>query len=212
MASVSQMASIVISVSFASCLTACTFPWSNSTDGRPVPRQLQLPLSSPRHVHASQTCDHRQLRAKTGVPSGAQSAPLQIGLATRYQNAGGQTVENAGDFSGGTTFVRSWINRRSNWARAEKILKINSPDAVVVSIAPSWSDRNPTPRSLRPSTTVIRCRIDLPRRSSRHATSVSPVCNVARHFASPGRSHRAPDSLSLKIWELGIPWLESASS
>ena len=33
--------------------------------------------------------------------------------------------------------------RRSNWASAEKILKISSPDAVVVSIAPSFNERNP---------------------------------------------------------------------
>ncbi len=38
-------------------------------------------------------------------------------------------------------FVRSWISRRSNWAKAEKMLKISSPDAEVVSIAPSFRER-----------------------------------------------------------------------
>ena len=32
-------------------------------------------------------------------------------------------------------FVRSCISRRSNWANAEKMLKINSPEAHVVSMA-----------------------------------------------------------------------------
>jgi len=36
------------------------------------------------------------------VPSGAQPAPTQIGLVTLHENAGGKTVENAGDSSGGT--------------------------------------------------------------------------------------------------------------
>lgn len=41
--------------------------------------------------------------------------------------------------------VLSGINLRSNWAREEKILNINSPEAVVVSIAPSQSERKPMP-------------------------------------------------------------------
>ena len=41
--------------------------------------------------------------------------------------------------------VRSWINLRSNWASAEKMLNISSPEAQMVSIAPSLSERNPTP-------------------------------------------------------------------
>src|ERR1035441_8090534 len=36
--------------------------------------------------------------------------------------------------------VRSWIRRRSNWARLANTLKISSPEAVVVSIAPSQID------------------------------------------------------------------------
>jgi len=52
------------------------------------------------------------------VPSGAQIAPTQIGLATLRENAGGKTAENAGDSSGGTTekftsnFFTWHINRR----------------------------------------------------------------------------------------------------
>ena len=34
-------------------------------------------------------------------------------------------------------FVLSWISRRSNWARAENMLRTNSPDADVVSICHS---------------------------------------------------------------------------
>ena len=41
--------------------------------------------------------------------------------------------------------VRSWIRRLSNWASEEKMLNTSSPDAVVVSMAPSQRDRKPTP-------------------------------------------------------------------
>jgi Transposase DDE domain len=37
--------------------------------------------------------------------------------------------------------VRSWINRRSNWASAEKMWKTSSPEAVVVSMTPPLSER-----------------------------------------------------------------------
>ena len=46
--------------------------------------------------------------------------------------------------------VLSWMRRRSNCARLEKMLNISSPDAVVVSMAPSCSDPKPTPRNTSP--------------------------------------------------------------
>ena len=42
-------------------------------------------------------------------------------------------------------FVLSCVRRRSNWDKEEKILKINSPEAVVVSMAPSQMDLKLTP-------------------------------------------------------------------
>jgi len=41
------------------------------------------------------------------VPSGAHTAPTQIGLVTLRENAGGKTVENAGDSSGGTMLLQN---------------------------------------------------------------------------------------------------------
>lgn len=48
--------------------------------------------------------------------------------------------------------VRSWISLRSNWASEENILNINSPEAVVVSMAPSQIDLKPIPLILKSST------------------------------------------------------------
>jgi hypothetical protein len=60
-------------------------------------------LNSQRLVHASQTHDGEQLRAKNGVPSGAQFSQSQITPDISRENTGGQTGENAGEVSGGTT-------------------------------------------------------------------------------------------------------------
>jgi len=46
--------------------------------------------------------------------------------------------------------VRSWMSLRSNCARDEKMWKINSPEAVVVSMAQSQRDLNPTCRCRSP--------------------------------------------------------------
>ena len=93
--------------------------------------------------------------------------------------------------------VRSWIRRRSNCARLEKMLNINSPDAVVVSMAPSESDRKPIPLPSNSSTRATRCGIERPRRSRRQTTKVSPASKALTHASSPGRLPRAPDVLSV---------------
>jgi len=63
----------------------------------------------------------RQLRAKSGLPSGAQTAPSQIGLITPHNNAGDKTVGNAGDFSGGTSSPRSDAFLKTNLFPGEKM-------------------------------------------------------------------------------------------
>lgn len=96
--------------------------------------------------------------------------------------------------------VRSWIRRLSNWAKAEKILKIRSPDAVVVSIAPSHIDLNPTPLPFSISIRLTSCDIDRPRRSRRQTIRVSPECNAERQSSRPGRFSFAPDALSVNMF------------
>ena len=80
-----------------------------------------------------------------------------------------------------------------------KMWKTSSPDAVVVSIAPSQIDLIPTPRFRRSSTRSRRWRTDRPRRSNRQTRRVSPGCNLLRQSVRPGRSDFEPDILS------GIP-------
>lgn len=81
------------------------------------------------------------------------------------------------------------------------MLKINSPDAEVVSMAPPLSDRNPTPLSFSSVTTETKCRIERPSRSKRHTTRVSPAHKVLKHSSSPGRSDAVPVTLSRKMVE-----------
>lgn len=75
-------------------------------------------------------------------------------------------------------WVCSWMSRRSNLANDEKKLNINSPDAVVVSMAPSQIDRKPTLRSRKFSIAEIRWGIDRLSRSSRH---LRPHSFISQH-------------------------------
>lgn len=79
------------------------------------------------------------------------------------------------------------------------MLKINSPDAVVVSIAPSVIDLKPMFSPRNHSTSVTRCCIDRPSRSRRQTTSVSLGFKFLRHASGPGLSAFAPDILSLRM-------------
>ena len=54
--------------------------------------------------------------------------------------------------------------------------------AFVVSIAPSLIERNPIPRLLRSSTSVIRCRIERPRRSNRLSLPKTPSGPIQGDF------------------------------
>ena len=47
--------------------------------------------------------------------------------------------------------VRSWIKRRTNLVKAEKMLKINSPEAHVVAIVPALIERNKQRKVVRVS-------------------------------------------------------------
>ncbi len=67
----------------------------------------------------------------------------------------------------------------SNWA-SEEILKINSPEAVVVSIAPSQIDLKPIPFALRSSIRDTKWCIERPSLSSLQTTSVSPAWSSAK--------------------------------
>ena len=69
-----------------------------------------------------------------------------------------------------------------------KMLKIISPEAVVVSMPPSLRERNPTPLLFNYSTISIRFRSDLPSRSSRQTIRVSPSLRSLRQAFKPGRS------------------------
>ena len=69
-----------------------------------------------------------------------------------------------------------------------KMLKIISPEAVVVSMPPSLRERNPTPLHFNYSTISIRFRSDLPSRSSRQTIRVSPSLSSLRQAFKPGRS------------------------
>lgn len=59
-----------------------------------------------------------------------------------------------------TNQVRSWIRRRSNSAKLGKMLDASSPDALVVLIAPSKSDRNATALPINSSARPTRCGIE----------------------------------------------------
>ena len=95
--------------------------------------------------------------------------------------------------------VLSEIRSLSNWAREAKILNINSPEAVVVSIVPSWIDLNLIPLSFNPETIETKSFRDLPRRSSLHTTSTSPLDRVDIHFSSSGRSAFVPETSKAPI-------------
>ena len=90
--------------------------------------------------------------------------------------------------------------------------KISSPDGVVVSMAPSQTDRKPTPNSLRRSIKVTKWRTERPSRSSRHTSKMSPGRSCLKHVSSPARSCDAPDALSVKISSLATPHFSKASS
>lgn len=85
--------------------------------------------------------------------------------------------------------LRSWIKRRSNCASEENVLKISSPEAVV-SITSSQIGRKPMPLWPKRSTNCTKCDIDLPKRSNRQISKVSPL-------AKPLNSDQALDVL---IW------------
>ncbi|STX52862.1 Uncharacterised protein [Legionella busanensis] len=89
----------------------------------------------------------------------------------------------------------------------EKILKTNSPEAVVVSIAPSHNDLNPTPFSRKVSMSVTKCTIERSKRSSRQTTKTSPADNFSKHSFNPGRSVLELETLSLKIRFFASPLL-----
>ena len=95
--------------------------------------------------------------------------------------------------------VRSWIRRRSNYTRLEKMLNFNSPEAVDVSTAPPESDQKPMPLPSSSSTRLTKCDIERPRRSSRHTTSVSPGSRALTQASSSGRLPRTPDALSAQM-------------
>ena len=151
-------------------------PDSDRTSSARCPRSGRLPRSHVRPPHT-------------------RSWPSAPGYRPERAPAGRRGVPARGRLPG-RRVVRSWIKRRSNCARAEKILNTNSPEAVVVSIAPSQSDRKPTPRCCSSSTNPTRWTIDRPRRSRRHTNNRSPACKNSKHFPKPGRSVFAPDALS----------------
>lgn len=108
--------------------------------------------------------------------------------------------------------VLSWINRRSNCARAVKMWKTSSPLALVVSITPSEIDLNPIPRCRSSSTKSIRCRIDRPNLSSRQTINTSPCLSCSRHRSSPGLADFEPDTLSVKMPPFAHPaWVRASS-
>ena len=108
--------------------------------------------------------------------------------------------------------VRSWTSRRSNCASAEKRWKTSSPEAVVVSRAPSDKERNRICRLSSSSIRVTRCVMERPRRSKRQTTKVSPETKRWTQASSPGRAVRAPEAMSRKIWSSRQPARRKASS
>jgi len=108
--------------------------------------------------------------------------------------------------------VCSRISRRSYCASVAKMLKIISPEAVVVSMPPSLRERNPTPLLFSCSTISIRFRRDLPSRSSLQTIRVSPSLSFFRQAFRPGRSAFEPLAWSVKISCFLHPAAFSASS
>src|SRR3972149_3129786 len=83
------------------------------------------------------------------------------------------------------------MSRRSNCASAEKTWKMSSPDGVVVSIAPSHTERKPTPVL---QTGRVGQRFGNP---LRYATSTSRVRQDVRECDPPGSSRPVSPSRNL---------------
>lgn len=83
--------------------------------------------------------------------------------------------------------------------RATKEEGLNRIPCVIVA-APDCSERNSTPRSCNSDTIDSRCGRERPSRSSFHTTSTSPASKTVKARAIPGRSLRAPESVSQNTW------------
>jgi hypothetical protein len=100
----------------------------------------------------------------------------------------------------GTPRLRALLNETPlELSEGREDVKDEFTQGVVVSMAPSQTDRKPTLNSLSGSIKVTKWRTERPSRSNRQTSSASAGRSCLKHASNPARSYDAPDAVSVKI-------------